>query len=112
MFNIGDKVRVIKGREDLEWVTDIESQVGCEGVVEGYFLLYTVVCFKDCALTEWEDSDSSWSFFEDELESVGAKEEQVNLSNYPHTCPLCKSPAYVSFLNHIDCSNPACKRGY
>ena len=28
----------------------------------------------------------------------------VTLKDYPHTCPNCKSPAYIGF-NSIDCSN-------
>lgn len=23
--------------------------------------------------------------------------------NYPHKCPKCKGPAYISFLNQVDC---------
>jgi len=29
------------------------------------------------------------------------------MSEYPHTCPRCQSPAYVG-LKQVDCSNPTC----
>jgi hypothetical protein len=30
------------------------------------------------------------------------------LGRFPHTCPICASPAYLG-LCEIDCSNPSCQ---
>lgn len=58
------------------------------------------------SLKELEEKMSSLDFPEDFFYYIKFnKESQKEIKDYPHKCPLCGSPAYVScFSNKIDCS--------
>jgi hypothetical protein len=32
------------------------------------------------------------------------------LSDYPHECPFCASPAYINFMSQVECSNTFCAK--
>jgi hypothetical protein len=34
----------------------------------------------------------------------------IDLSRFPHKCPLCNNPAYFG-ANVVECSNTSCKHG-
>jgi hypothetical protein len=99
-FQIGDKVQVISTGTfpvESDWFKRFLRMEGEIKKIEPFpkGILYNV---------ELENRSTFW-FGQEHLKQTN----QINFSSYPHVCPRCKSPAYVSFLNNIDCSNKDCK---
>ena len=47
-------------------------------------------------------------FFDYKFESNEPETQAVDISRFPHSCPICSSPAYIG-LSLVECSKEGCK---
>ena len=66
---------------------------------------------NNCYVLENITGYLSWIEFRNAHEMYSREEASASAvnKNYPHTCRLCKAPAYINFFEEILCSNPNCK---
>ena len=90
MFSPEDKVKVIKGRDDLIWVCSVEKQINCEGIISSIVSKELIfVTFENCNLAPL--FFNTWHFKLDELELIQTQ-DIIKTSDcfYFSSCPKCK----------------------
>jgi hypothetical protein len=122
---IGNKVKVLRKAQDHEagwsdtWAQQMDYTVGktykvieiqqfnggirletCNDVSRNYFYPYFVL--------EKVEDRVELDPYKTLLKPQEIKDGEKFISMYPHKCPKCQAPAYIGFMDKVDCSRGGC----
>lgn len=90
MFSPEDKVKVVKGRDDLIWTCSKEKQINCEGIISSIINKeFIFVTFENCNLASLHRN--TWHFHLNELELIQTQDIIKTFDCFCFSsCPKCE----------------------
>ena len=115
-FKVDDTVIVLKkeSHPNASWLPTMDKHVGTTGrILEEHPNLPSIykIKFDSGIECDWWFGDNilrHCTDFKKGYESFSGVDIQCKESSndmYPHICPNCNAPAYIGFVNNVECSN-------
>jgi len=125
-FEVGDEVKILRRPKNQTedpsniWISSMDKHIGDIGKIISINPRYNN-CIKIKGIDNWwfpaqvcelvsaiGTVVEEYDCYIDKKQSTPTESSGKFISEYPHKCPKCQAPAYISFMDKVDCSREGC----